>query len=181
MSSETDQITLSNIDNDIIIDISTVEISINKNKKTNIISLPYDIIFVFFSWCPILGLTCKEFNKLCPIKPNGYYYNKVSEWHMPIGYLFGGNIYYYYRISINRVLPIIESDKFRSLNIRVPDDLVEIKKVFKYVYENNIPFDDFKYKDALICAIRYQKKGLGYCNLEFYDSIIVSFLMNLYH
>ena len=177
MSSEIDQLVLSNIDNDKIIDVETTEIP----TKKNIILLPDDMLKILCSWCPILGLTCKQLNGLCPIKPNGYQYNKISEWHLPIKYLFGGVSYWYYCIDLNCILPIIESDKFRSLNINISNDLFEVRKAIKFVCEKNIPFDNFKYSDLLKRAIKNQQNESGFVHLEYYNSIVMSMLMYLYH
>ncbi len=185
MSLYKEQLILSMLDNkkNIITDISNIEVIIDENNthKKKILSLPYDILKLFCSLCPILGLTCKELNALCPIKPNKYFYEKLSKWHLPIIYIYTGIPYYYYHFNVNCILPIIESKKFITLNISVPYDLVEIVKIFKYICENNIPYNDFKYKKELDDAIYSNKNSNSFIHMEKYDSIATSFLMYLYH
>ena len=164
-----------------------IEISdsiIKDNIKIELLKLPLDILIKFCSEYPILGTTCKTLYKLCPTKPIDYYYNKISEYHTSITYVpdFPKIQYHYYHIDIDFLNPIIESTAFRTLNIHVPNDIIVLNKFFRYIYENNISIDKFKYRTPLTRALKsHEGDKKDFKHLEKFDSLALSFLMYLYH
>jgi len=161
-----------------------------ETNKIKLLNLPKDILTLLCSIYPKLGLTCKTLYNLCPPKPPEYFYdnNKYSKYMINISY-FPTDIpniptipYYYYQLDINHIVPIIESKKFQLLQIKVPNDIVYVTNTFKYVYENNISIEHFKYKYELKLALKdHLGEKQNFIHLDKFDSLTMSFLMYLYH
>lgn len=154
-------------------------------------NIPIDILVILCSMQPILGLTCKKLNNICPKKPPGTTYNKESDYdevieYTPPNFHIKNTVYYYYRFNINYFNGLIESDKYRTLNITCGKDTYELGLFFTHIANNlhkyNQFIDRFKYKNELQNTINAHSNGNKlFTHLNNIDSIATAFLMYLYH
>jgi hypothetical protein len=149
----------------------------------NILDLPLDILYKFCGDSPILGLTCKKFNSLCPIKPYNTAYNQNET---TIDYIIiNGCVPYYYYINFDfRPLnSLITSQNVQDLNIS-EEIINNMWYYIKQILDNNnknILLKNWEYKYIFMNIEKDHKNKLLFKQMTFEYSFIMSFIMTLYH